>query len=163
MKIDAEKMELDKSKILLNDLVSECISELELQIAENQLEVQTSIPGEKFVFVDPFRIKQVFLNLLSNAIKFSFKRGKIEISLKEDNEEYTISIIDQGIGLKKEDLEKLFGKFVMVNKNIEKFSKGSGLGLYIAKGIVEAHGGKIEANSDGLNKGSEFRFSLPKI
>ncbi|MEJ2252688.1 MAG: ATP-binding protein [Candidatus Lokiarchaeota archaeon] len=107
-------------------------------------------------------MKQVLSNLLSNAIKFSKRGGKIEININEKQDAYFINVKDEGIGLKESDLKKLFGKFVMVNKNIEKFSKGSGLGLYIAKGIIEAHGGKIKARSEGEKKGSEFIFSLPK-
>jgi signal transduction histidine kinase len=161
MKIDAKKMELIKRDTPLNTIIEDIISELELQIKEKNLEIKNSISEDIIVYVDQFRIKQVISNLLSNAIKFSYENGNIEIDVEENKNEFLISIKDEGIGLKRSEIDKLFGKFVML-KNIEKFSRGSGLGLYIAKGIVERHGGFIEARSEGENKGSKFIFSIPK-
>jgi signal transduction histidine kinase len=104
--------------------------------------------------------------LLSNAIKYTQKQGFINISATKDNNYYTIKIEDNGKGLTENEINQLFGKFVTLEKTSENFStleKGSGLGLYIAKGIIEAHKGKIWATSEGLDKGSNFFFTLPAI
>lgn len=114
--------------------------------------------------VDLLRIYQVFSNLISNAIKFSNVGGLIEISAEKQNDNFLFRVKDYGKGLNKKEMDKLFGKFVSIgqySENLSAFEKGSGLGLYIAKGIIEAHGGNIQVKSEGLNKGTEFFFTLP--
>ena len=83
------------------------------------------------------------------------------ISAEKKDKNYIIKIKDHGIGLKQEEIEHLFQKFTMLDQDPDTFKSGSGLGLYISKGIVEAHGGKIWAKSEGKGKGSEFVFTVP--
>jgi signal transduction histidine kinase len=105
------------------------------------------------------------MNLLTNAIKYTPKRGTIHIIVKEHDEFAEIKIMDTGIGLTKNEIGKLFKKFSKIQTPLDKeldVQLGStGLGLHIAKEIVELHGGTINAKSEGKNKGSTFIVRLP--
>ena len=105
------------------------------------------------------------MNLLTNAIKFTPKDGRIDVFVKEEDENVLFKLKDNGKGLTPEEIQKIFGKFVAIEQEVDGHStldKGSGLGLYIAKGFIEAHGGKIWVESKGRDLGSEFSFTLPK-
>ncbi len=164
MKIDAKKMVLDINVGNIFQLISEIINELHFQIINKNLEIIIEVDNNIELNIDQFRISQVFLNILSNAIKFSKENDKIEISATHHDIEMLFKIKDYGKGLSKTEINKLFGKFVTMDQDSETFStfeKGSGLGLYIAKGIIEAHGGRIWVTSQGLDKGCEFIFTIP--
>ena len=164
MKIDAKKMLLDINSENINQLLSEIINELHFQIINKNLEIIIEVDKNIELNVDRIRISQVFSNILSNAIKFSKENDKIEISASHYDAEMLFKIKDYGKGLTETEISKLFGKFVAMDQDSETFSifeKGSGLGLYIAKGIIEAHGGRIWVTSQGLDRGCEFIFTLP--
>ena len=113
------------------------------------------------VVIDEKRIRQVLENLLNNAIKFTPQGGEIEFDIKKDKNNLVVSVKDNGIGMSKKILDKLFTPFFQADSDITRKYGGTGLGLSICKGIIEAHGGKIWAKSSGLEKGSVFSFSLP--
>ena len=164
MKIDAKKIELNIKNENIKKIVDNTLKDLNFQIHERDINIEILIEENLTLNVDPFRIAQVFWNLLSNAIKFSKKGGEIHISSYKKQNSQVFKIKDFGIGLTDSDIHQLFGKFVMINQDIENFSKikrGSGLGLYITKGIVEAHGGTIKAYSEGKGRGTTFKFTLP--
>jgi len=162
MKIDAQKMEFNIKKTDINKIIKECIKDLRYQIKKKDINVSLELNDDIISMVDPFRISQVFSNLITNAIKFTPRKGKIQIMTKKRKKNKILCCVkDNGVGLKEDEINKLFGKFVMLQKDIEKFSKGSGLGLYISKGIIEGHGGEIWAESKGKNMGSNFKFTLP--
>jgi len=164
MKIDAKKVELVKREENIHDIISNCLTELEFQIGQNNLTINLNISENLKLRVDNFRISQVFLNLLSNAVKFT-ENGQIDITTTEEDQRIIFKIKDSGKGLAPEEIQKLFGKFVTIEQGVDRYStldKGSGLGLYIAKGFIEAHGGEIWVTSKGRDKGSEFNFALPK-
>ncbi len=166
LKIDAKKMELVMKPVNIFRVIESSLQELDFQINQKELDININVDKDIMINGDSFRIHQVFSNLLSNAIKFTKKQGFINISATLDNKYYTIKIEDNGKGLMEDEINQLFGKFVTLEKTSENFStleKGSGLGLYIAKGIIEAHKGKIWVTSEGLNKGSKFFFTLPAI
>jgi len=118
------------------------------------------------IVADQNRIKQVISNLVSNSLKFT-KQGTIAVTVGIDNNgngtsnskhrEMLVSVRDTGMGIAADILPKLFSKFVTNSK------KGTGLGLYICKGIIEAHGGKIWAENNPDCKGATFAFSLPIV
>lgn len=116
--------------------------------------------GLDHISFDPNRLGQVVNNLLSNAIKYT-DIGKISIKASLSDDHVMVSITDSGEGVKKEDLPKLFSKFEQLGKGKTGEKIGTGLGLVIAKGIIEAHGGKIWAQSLGEGKGTTFSFSIP--
>ncbi|MFX1353236.1 MAG: PAS domain S-box protein [Promethearchaeota archaeon] len=164
MKIDAQKMELQFEESTIYQILENTLSELSFQINQKKLKIRINVDKNLKIYVDPSRIYQVFSNLISNAIKFSNQEGLIEISAKVQDNNYLFTIKDYGRGLNEKQLGKLFGKFVTIGENSEDFStfeKGSGLGLYIARGIIGAHGGEIWVKSEGLNKGAEFKFTIP--
>jgi signal transduction histidine kinase len=119
-------------------------------------------PSLSEIWGDYNKIKEVFVNLVGNSFKFTAKGGKVTITLNQKDNFIETSISDTGAGIKKEDLSKLFQKFAMLeaSKQKDKSVQGSGLGLYLSKLIVELHGGKIWAESDGEGKGAKFTFSL---
>ncbi len=163
LKIDSKKLKQDiilKKENML-EIICNCISELKILMENKNIQINLKVDHDIILEVDANRINQVFSNLLSNAIKFTPDNGLIEISSEEQETQYIFCVKDSGIGLTKEQIPKLFGKFVKLN--FPNFTKGSGLGLFITKGITEAHGGKLWAESVGLNQGAQFYFTLPKI
>lgn len=112
------------------------------------------------VKIDLEKIRQVLINLIDNAIKYT-KQGSITVSLKAINQKIQFCVSDSGVGISKNDLPKLFKKFSR-GKTISRIhTEGTGLGLYVARKMVEAHNGKIWAESKGENRGSQFYFQLP--
>jgi K+-sensing histidine kinase KdpD len=103
---------------------------------------------------------QVLVNLIDNASKYSPKRSRIKVKAETVNDEIKFSIMDEGIGLTEEDIPKLFKPFPDIERPVVT-ERSVGLGLSICKGIVELHGGEIWAESDGMNKGSKFIFTIP--
>jgi PAS domain S-box-containing protein len=165
MKIDAKKVELVRREENIYEIVSNCLTDLEFQTGQKNLTINLDISEDLTLKVDHFRISQVFLNLLSNAVKFTPENGRVDISYVEDNKSTVFSIKDNGKGLTPEEMQKIFGKFVTIEQGVDGYSaldKGSGLGLYIAKGFIEAHGGKIWVESKGRDLGTVFSFVLPK-
>ncbi|TFG15376.1 MAG: PAS domain S-box protein [Promethearchaeota archaeon] len=168
LKIDAKKMDFDLKFTNLKDIIINCINELDYLINKKNLNVELHIDNEISLEIDADRISQVFTNLISNAIKFTPEQGKVEISAKKMEEEgnYLFKVKDSGVGINQDQIEHLFEKFVMLEKGTEStsaFETGSGLGLYITKGIIEGHGGKIWAKSNGKGTGAEFYFTLPSL
>ena len=165
MKIDANKINLMFSEENISKLIKNSIKACEMQINKKKLKIITDFRKDLKLPVDPVKILQAFNNLLMNAIKFTPKEGQITISAEESDDQFLFKVINTGIGLSKEVIERLFQKFVTLYQDPDKFSMietGSSLGLYITKGIIEAHGGKIWVQSGGVNRGSEFSFTLPK-
>ena len=105
-------------------------------------------------------IKQIFLNLVDNAIKYTPENKKIEVYVKKENENITIKVIDEGVGIPKEDINRIFERFYRVDKARSRDVGGTGLGLAITKHIVKSLDGTIVVNSE-LNKGSEFIVTIP--
>jgi signal transduction histidine kinase len=165
MKIDAKKMQLAKQNEKVNKIITNSLSELDFQIKQKNLKIVLNLTSNLELQIDPFRIGQVFSNILSNAVKFTPEHGTIEITSMVEENYYLFKIKDNGRGLTPEEKQRLFGKFVTLDLRADNFStfyKGSGLGLYITKGIIEAHGGSISVKSEGRGTGSEFSFTLPK-
>lgn len=109
---------------------------------------------------DEQRLGQVLQNLLTNAVKYSPDGGKIEVVIQADEQQATICVTDEGIGIGPDDLPHLFGRFYRAEGT--RRLEGSGLGLYICQGIIAAHGGRIWAESAGAGQGSAFYFTVPR-
>jgi two-component system, OmpR family, sensor histidine kinase VicK len=162
-KIESQSLNLKKEKFNLNEIVSNTIADYknELKEGNNNIKLELVSKGDEadlFVEADKERLNQVLTNLLTNAIKFT-KEGDITIRTESTDEEILVSIKDTGIGIDPEIFPRLFTKF-----GTKSDTGGTGLGLFISKSIVEAHGGKIWANNNN-NKlgevGATFTFSLP--
>jgi signal transduction histidine kinase len=117
------------------------------------------------VHADQVKIRQIVLNLLSNAIKFTSHGGRIVVETKDvtiDGRPWMeVSVVDDGIGIKGEDLEKIFGEFTQVDSSFTRAHGGTGLGLSIVKQFVEMQGGRVWVNSQP-GKGCRFTFTIPK-
>lgn len=158
-KIELRKLNLQFAKTSVQEIIRETVDtfkmmknvKIELSFPENILQLK----------VDKDRIKQVVLNILDNASRYTPTEGKITIIGKYTGDSVMISIKDEGPGIKEEELNNVFDKFYRCKDNINSENSGSGLGLSIAKGMIEAHKGKIWVESE-LGKGSEFIFTLPK-
>jgi signal transduction histidine kinase len=164
-KIEQGKMTIKKQVFDLRPIILEMLNLIRPQAYEKKINLKLIIPSDlPKVLVDPDRTKQVITNLVSNAIKFTPEKGKVTVEAREAKSRYIqVSIIDTGMGIPKDKLRSVFEKFTQITegKRQAKGSKGTGLGLTIAKGIVEKQGGKIWVESEP-GKGTKFHFTLPR-
>ncbi len=160
-KIEAKKMELEMMPYNIVDIVVSCIDEMQSLARQKNLELSFSV-DKSFILVemDKIRIRQVLLNLLSNAIKFT-EKGSIKVTLINHPNQVNIQVIDTGIGLSSEELEKIFHPFSQADSSITRKYGGTGLGLFISKKIINLHNGSISVESQ-KGEGSTFTITLPK-
>jgi signal transduction histidine kinase len=129
------------------------------RVEERQQRIVVDLPGAGGELnADPVRLQQVFLNVLSNATAYTPPQGEIRVRANADDAHVVFRIRDSGDGIAADDLPRIFGLFTRAGGRRE---GGFGIGLAVARSLVELHGGTIEAESDGLGCGSEFRISLP--
>lgn len=161
-RIESGKIQLNMKQMDLRDVLNHCLIEIRPFIAEKNQVFNTRIPNKELkVRGDFYRLNQVLMNLLHNATKFTPKKGKISLLVKERKRYFQIEVSDTGMGIKKDDMKKIFLPFAEIKK--ETFVKGTGLGLSVSKGLIEGHGGKIWAESPGEKKGSVFISTIPKF
>jgi signal transduction histidine kinase len=161
-KIESQSLKLKKEEFNLNDVIINCINDMIMNSYSNKKKDVNIVyePKDIFIMADKGRISQVISNLLSNAVKFT-PGGTISIvsnlngNQDKDNNQAIVSVKDNGQGIDPDILHKLFSKFAT------KSFSGTGLGLYISKSIVEAHGGRIWAENNSNGTGATFSFSLP--
>ena len=157
-KIESQSLKLNKERFNVNELIPNIIDGYRNYIEKDDVQVKLLYePNNKdniFVEADRGRIIQVISNLIGNAIKFT-KEGTISVITEEKDNQVVVSLKDTGTGIDPEILPQLFSKFVT------KSFQGTGLGLFISKSIVEAHGGRIWAENNSDNRGATFSFSLP--
>ncbi len=161
-KIKSNKLKLSLEKTSLGKIITEAVDDMRDLAGQKHITLSLSpIPKMSDILVDGSRIRQVMGNLLDNAIKFTPENGKVSVDIKKKAKEITVLIEDSGIGLSKDNIAKLFTPFFQIDSSLARKHRGTGLGLAITKGIVEAHGGSVRAESEGEGKGSTFIFSLP--
>ena len=162
-RIESGRVEIDPVPFDILSLTKEVAEEVQIRAKERELQV--TILEEKIpqVLADMDKVHQILLNLIGNSLKFTEPGGIVTVSFFTDGSMVDISIKDNGVGISKEDLSKLFHKFGRLDNSYVSISTsgGTGLGLYISKSLVELMHGKIWANSEGVDKGSTFSFSLP--
>lgn len=162
-RIERKTFQLHYSLINLNALLRESSQFFETLAREKGMRLAYDLPEEEVnIFIDVDRIYQVLSNLMNNAINYSEPRSTTKIEMKVLASKVRIGFIDSGIGIAKEDIPKIFDKFVQVAKKEEAVKKGIGLGLAIAKDLVERHGGEMWVESQ-LGVGSKFYFTLPRF
>ncbi len=153
------KLEIHKEKTDLNKLVSEAIEAF--QYTQSTHDIQHVGQIKMPINVDKERIHEVIVNLLTNAIKYSPTADKIIVAIAENEKNVIVSVQDFGLGIPKDEKEKVFERFFRVKAKNDYNIKGLGLGLYIVSNIIKQHKGKLWVESEE-NKGSTFFFSLPK-
>ncbi len=154
-RIESEALKLDKEKFNLNDIVEATMQDAKNQLANGTVKFAYE-PKDIYVKADRGRITQVVTNLLDNAVKFT-KEGTILVSIEKKNGHAVVSVHDSGRGIDPDIMPRLFSKFAT------KSDKGTGLGLFISRSIVEAHDGKIWCSNNSFGKGATFAFSLPVL
>lgn len=162
-KIESREFQLKKEKFYLSELIDD-VMEFVKEVAEKKkISIDTVlIPSSLTIEGDRDILDQVLFNLLDNAIKYGREGGKIILSVVQKNQsEVEVSIRDNGMGIPKEDLPRIFERFYRVDKGRSQEMGGTGLGLSIVKHLISAHGGRVWAESQ-LGEGSTFYFTLPK-
>jgi hypothetical protein len=160
-KLEAGKLPLLKRKIELSEVFRATQSNVTYFSSENNVQLDFQ-ENEIELVADPDRLTQVLTNLVSNAVKFSSSNSTVTVVADEIDDAVKISVCDQGRGIPKEAIAKLFKRFEQVLEVDSERGKGTGLGLSIAKAIVESHGGDIGVESE-VDKGSKFWFTIPKM
>jgi signal transduction histidine kinase len=156
-RIESQLLQLNKEKFNLNEVIMSVLADYESLIKRiKDVKVSFISKGDFLVEADKGRLNQVISNLLDNAIKFT-QKGSIAISSERKDDNVIVSIKDTGIGIDHELMPRLFSKFA------SKSFTGTGLGLFISKSIIEAHGGRIWAENNSDGKGATFTFSLPLV
>ena len=154
--------QLKKGYANLQGLLAEALETARPIIEAKRHRITLDWPPEPIeVEADPVRLIQIMTNLLTNAAKYTDPEGQIFFGARIENDLLIISVRDTGIGLAPEMLPKVFEMFSQVDPNQERTEGGLGIGLALVKGLAELHGGRIEARSDGLERGSEFTVFLP--
>ena len=185
-KVEAGKLTLELGEVHLESLLKNSITMIKQKSIKHGIKIMMDLNGlPETIMADERKLKQIIYNLLSNAVKFTPDGGEVSIkatvldhpasngglpfSGNDGPEGYKsrrfvkISVIDQGIGIRKDYLEKIFLPFEQVDSSMTRKYQGTGLGLSLTKRFVELHGGKIWAKSEGEGKGSTFTFIIPEI
>jgi CheY-like chemotaxis protein len=163
-RITRGKLQLRTERIALADAVNSAIetSRPLIELAGHELTV--SLPAEPILLeADLTRLAQVFSNLLNNAAKYTDRGGQIRLSAWREGSDVVVSVADTGIGVSAEQLPRIFEMFSQVTPALERTQGGLGIGLSLVRGLIEMHGGSIEARSDGVGRGSDFRVRLPVL
>ncbi len=164
--IDAGKIVLDCDMIDVPLLLGESLELFSDTVLKHGLTTELHIePANAKIEImgDERKLKHVMFNLLSNAVKCTPAGGIIRVDAVKTDENLSISVSDTGIGLKPEHLESIFGLFAQVDSSLSRERSGAGLGLALARRLIQLHGGRISAHSDGPGKGSRFTFTIPVV
>ena len=161
-RVEARAFDLKLEPLELGEAIADAVANLSLQFEEKGVALSSQCtPGQIRVLADKDRLQQVLLNLLGNALQYTPEGGHVEICAARQGDEAVVTIADSGIGIAPEHLPHLFDRFYRVDRSRSRASGGSGIGLTIAKHLVEAQGGHIWAESAGPGQGSRFSFTLP--
>ena len=163
-KVESGGTELEIRNVGVCELLRDTMTLIAAQATKRQIVLDLSVDENlagAVVRLDGEKLRQVAGNLLSNAVKFTPYGGKISVEALMTGDNLVVSISDTGIGIKPEDVDRVFDKFVQLDSTLSRKYKGTGLGLALSKTLVELHGGQIWVESEGLGKGSTFRFTIP--
>ncbi len=160
-RISTGRIRLDKEVVDLRDVINRAIEATKSEIDGKSHELSTSFPeGAVWVDADPVRLEQAVINLLKNAAKYTPDQGKIRLTLERENEA-VLHIIDTGVGIGPALLPVVFDLFTQAEQSLDRSQGGLGIGLSVVQRVVELHGGKVEASSEGSGSGSTFTVHLP--
>jgi heavy metal sensor kinase len=158
--LDSGEIQLEHEVLDLTQLVATTADQMKLLAEDKQIQLETQLSPQVKVQGDRYRLKQVLLNLIDNALKYCPAGSRIQIRLAPADSGWLLEVKDNGPGVPRDQLYRLFDRFYRIDKARSRELGGSGLGLAICKSISEAHGGRIEAES-GVGQGSTFRVTLP--
>ena len=162
-RITQGRITLRKERVHLEEIVERAVESTRSFIESRGLSL-TVVPGEPIrVEADPGRLEQVFVNLLSNAAKYTEAGGRVDVLTERHGEEVVIRVRDTGMGIAPEMLPRVWELFTQSDRALDRAQGGLGIGLTVARRLVELHGGRIEARSAGRGKGAEFVVTLPAL
>jgi PAS domain S-box-containing protein len=163
-RITRNKLVLRTSSIELAEVITGAVESSRPLIEQCGHELTVSLaPEPVFVEGDAVRLSQVFQNLLNNAAKYTERGGRISLTAERQGDDVVVRVKDTGVGIPREVLPRLFEMFYQADRSLERAQSGLGVGLALARRLVEAHGGRIEARSEGVGHGSEFIVRLPVL
>ena len=160
-KIEAGRLELNLEAVDLRSALLGVLPVVKPRAADKRIKVSTYLPTDvPTIIADPAKFNQVLLNLLTNAIKYTHENGNVSVEARSQDGFVEIWVTDTGIGIGREDIDRIFQRFTQVDSSASRLQGGTGLGLAITKELVELHGGQIRVQSK-LGKGSSFIFTVP--
>ncbi len=160
-RLESGELPLQREELALAPLVTRVLSEIDVARSDRGVAVDSELPDDlPFVDADPERVHQVLFNLLDNAVRFTPSGGAVTVSAHRHNGSVEVRVADTGAGIPQEHLPRLFERFYRADPARSREDGGTGIGLAIARSVVEAHGGHIHAESE-LGEGSVFTFDLP--
>ncbi len=160
-KLESGEVPLKREEVRLGPLVTRVVSEIDVARSDRKVAVASEVPDDlPAIEGDPERVHQVLFNLIDNAVRFTPEGGAVHVEAHRQNGSVEISVVDTGVGIPDEALPRLFERFYRVDSARSREDGGTGIGLAIARSVVEAHGGHIRARSE-LGRGSVFTFDLP--
>jgi signal transduction histidine kinase len=160
-KLESGTMRLELASIDLRGLFDELRETMEPLAREKSLKVEEDLPADiPPVEADRAKLRRILVNLVSNAIKFTSRGGRVTMRARREDGSVRVSVSDTGVGIAPEDVKRLFDKYEQARSRATRGEKGTGLGLYITKQLVELHGGEIKVDSE-VGKGSTFSFTIP--
>ncbi|HEX6902477.1 MAG TPA: PAS domain S-box protein [Thermoanaerobaculia bacterium] len=164
-RISRNKLELRRSRVLLADVVSNAVETARPAIEAAGHELTVSLPPEPILLdADLTRLAQVFGNLLNNSVKYTDRGGHIWLTAtREEDDRVSVTVRDTGIGIPASSLANIFDMFSQVDRSLERSTGGLGIGLALVRGLVEMHGGTVQAASPGEGQGSTFTVRLPVV
>ncbi|MGY8928079.1 MAG: sensor histidine kinase [Flavobacteriales bacterium] len=161
-KIESGVMTIDPEPVNIVELSNDIVDNLERKAKDANVNLKVRDTEDFTVLCDPQKIEQVLSNLLVNSINYGKDGGKTRVRFYDMGENILVEVADDGIGIKEEDLLRIYERFYRVDKSRSRHAGGSGLGLAIVKHIVEAHGGNLHVRST-LDEGTTFSFTLKKV
>ena len=161
-KIESGVMTIDPEPVNIVELSNDIVDNLERKAKDANVNLKVRSTEDFIVLCDPQKIEQVLSNLLVNSINYGKDGGKTRVRFYDMGEDILIEVADDGIGIKEEDLLRIYERFYRVDKSRSRHAGGSGLGLAIVKHIVEAHGGNLHVRST-FDEGTTFSFTLKKV
>jgi two-component system phosphate regulon sensor histidine kinase PhoR len=160
-KVEAGVLRLEREPVRVERIAEQVIAQRRALVPDHTLRVDVE-PGLPLAAADPLRVEQILANLVDNAIKYSPNGGPIAVRLIHDDGDLTVGVSDRGVGVTAEQAERLFERFYRVDSTLHRATRGVGLGLFICRSLVEAHGGRIWVESRP-GQGSTFWFTLPVL
>jgi len=158
-KLENKEAKINKELLNVEDTAQECVKNLESQALLKNINI--TITGKGKVYFDKEQLNKVIINLVENAIKYNFDGGKVDLIISEDNKKTKLIVKDNGIGIEKQYLSRIFERFYRVDKGRSKKTGGTGLGLSIVKHILLQNNAEIEADSKE-GEGTEFNIVFDK-